>query len=118
MREDGKPIFHRDFRRQWNESCKAAGLVSIGKDTAAKLLAIVYVLGGEREAFTHNEKLKADIDYIQDVYGVEAGMMPNKEVFDLLHHYVSDFFDCDGQESQIIPEWATKLMEENYGIKL
>ena len=55
MRADGLPLFHKDFRKQWNESCKAAGLVSIGKDTAAKLLAIVYVLGGEREAFTHNE---------------------------------------------------------------
>ena len=33
-----------DFRKQWNYTCKAAGLVSIGKDTAAKLLAIVYVL--------------------------------------------------------------------------
>lgn len=55
------------FRRQWNDTCKAAGLVSISKCTAAKLLAIVYVLGGERESFTHNEKLKADLDYIQDV---------------------------------------------------
>ena len=96
----------------------ATGIVSIGKDTAAKLLAIVYVLGGEREAFTHNEKLKADLEYVQDIYGVEGGMMPNKEVFVLLKDYVSDFFDRDGQESQIIPEWAKKLMQENYNINL
>lgn len=112
-----------DFRRQWNESCKAAGLVSIGKDTAAKLLAIVYVLGGEREEFTHNEKLKADLEYIQDVYGIKGGETPKKELFDFIHYYVVDFFgssrfDGDKQEGQYIPEWATKLMQEQYGIKL
>lgn len=103
-----------DFRRQWNESCKAAGLVSIGKDTAAKLLAIVYVLGGEREAFTHNEKLKADIDYIQEVYGFQGGETPNQEVVEPMKSYVKELEANDKD----FPQWATKLMQENYGIKL
>ena len=102
-----------DFRKQWNESCKAAGLVSIGKDTAAKLLAIVYVLGGEREAFTHNEKLKADIDYIQDVYGFKGGMTPDTFVSNALKQYCNELEDY-----KTIPQWAKKLMEEQYGIKL
>ena len=109
MRDDGLPL----FRRQWNESCKAAGLVSIGKDTAAKLLAIVYVLGGEREAFTHNEKLKADLEYIQDVYGFQGGMTPDTFVSNALKQYCNELEDY-----KTIPQWATKLMEENYGIKL
>lgn len=103
-----------NFRKQWNESCKAAGLVSIGKDTAAKLLAIVYVLGGEREAFTHNEKLKADIDYIQDVYGFQGGEVPNQEVVELLKSYTKELEANDKD----YPQWATKLMQEQYGIKL
>lgn len=103
-----------DFRRQWNESCKAAGLVSIGKDTAAKLLAIVYVLGGEREAFTHNEKLKADIEYIQEVYGFQGGEVPNPKVVELLKSYTKELEANDKD----YPQWATKLMQENYGIKL
>lgn len=102
-----------DFRRQWNEACKAAGLVSIGKDTAAKLLAIVYVLGGEREAFTHNEKLKADIDYIKEVYGFQGGETPNRTVSKMVKWYVDEI-----EQRDTIPEWATKLMQENYGIKL
>jgi hypothetical protein len=102
-----------DFRKQWNESCKAAGLVSIGKDTAAKLLAIVYVLGGEREAFTHNDKLKADIEYIQDVYGFQGGETPNEEVVKNMRGYILSL-----ELEKNYPEWATKLMEENYGIKL
>ena len=102
-----------DFRRQWNESCKAAGLVSIGKDTAAKLLAVVYVLGGEREAFTHNEKLKADLEYIQDVYGFQGGMTPDAFVSNALKQYCNELEDY-----KTIPQWATKLMQENYGIKI
>ena len=103
-----------DFRRQWNNTCKAAGLVSIGKDTAAKMLAIVYVLGGEREAFTHNEKLKADIEYIQDVYGFQGGEAPNQEVVELLKPYTKELESNDKD----YPQWATKLMQEQYGIKL
>ena len=113
MREDGLPLFHKDFRRQWNESCKEAGLVSIGKDTAAKLLAIVYVLGGEREAFTHNEKLKADLEYIQDVYGIYGGKIPDQEVVELVKSYTKQL-----EASEDYPQWATKLMNENYNINL
>ena len=111
MRADGLPM----FRKQWNEACKAAGLVSISKDTAAKLLAIVYVLGGEREAFTHNEKLKADIDYIQDVYKFQGGDSPNQEVAKKLRKYCFELSNCNDKD---YPQWATKLMQENYGIKL
>lgn len=102
-----------DFRKQWNNTCKAAGLVSIGKDTAAKLLSIVYVLGGEREAFTHNEKLKADLEYIQDVYGFQGGEVPNQEVAENMRGYVLSL-----ELEKDYPQWATKLMQEQYGIQL
>ena len=110
-----------DFRKQWNDTCKAAGLVSIGKDTAAKLLAIVYVLGGERECFTHNNKLVADIWYIKDVYGFVGGETPNQEVANLVKQYSSELEEAErdlGKKGGEYPEWATKLMKENYGINL
>ena len=103
-----------DFRRQWNDTCKAAGLVSIGKDTAAKLLAIVYVLGGEREAFTHNEKLKADIEYVQETYSILGGLIPDVEVKNKFRKYTKEL---EANEKDY-PQWATKLMQEQYGIKL
>lgn len=102
-----------NLRKQWNDTCKAAGIVSIGKDTAAKLLAIVYVLGGEREAFTHNEKLKADLEYIQDVYGFQGGETPNEEVAKNVRGYVLQL-----ELEKDYPEWASKLMKENYSITL
>ena len=103
-----------NFRKQWNDTCKAAGIVSIGKDTAAKLLAIIYVLGGEREAFTHNEKLKADIDYIQETYCLLGGLIPDVEVKNKFRKYTKELESNDKD----FPQWAKKLMEENYNIKL
>ena len=103
-----------DFRKQWNDTCKAAGLVSIGKDTAAKLLAIVYVLGGERESFTHNAKLMADIDYIQEQYGLKGGLVPSIHLVKKLKHYVREIHENNDEPT----EWAIKLMKENYGITL
>lgn len=102
-----------DLRKRWNESCKAAGLVSIGRDTAAKLLAIVYVLGGDREAFTHNEKLKVDLEYVQDVYGFRGGMFPDGEVVEMLRLHVNEL-----ERSVKVPEWAVKMMSDRYGVNL
>lgn len=103
-----------DFRKQWNDTCKAAGLTAIGKDTAAKLLAIVYVFGGDSETFTHSDKLAADIDYIEDVYGFTADRIPDEGVMAAFSNYAL------GLElgNAYALDWATKLMQENYGIKL
>ena len=103
-----------DFRKQWNDTCKAAGIVSIGKDTAAKMLAIVYVLGGEREVFTHNEKLKADIDYIQETYCFLGGLIPDVEVKNRFRKYTKELEANDKD----YPQCATKLMKDNYNINL
>lgn len=102
-----------DFRRQWNEACKAAGLASIGRDTAAKILAIVYELGGEMESFTHNEKLKADLEYIQEVYGFQGGMTPDPFVSQNVRCFCNEFEDYG-----TTPEWAKKLMKEMYDIEI
>lgn len=103
-----------DFRKQWNDTCKTTGIASIGKDTAAKLLAIIYVLGGEREVFTHNEKLKADLEYVQETYSFFGGLIPDVEVKNKFRNYVKEL-EANEKEP---PKWAGKLMEENYNIKL
>ena len=102
------------LRKQWNDSCMATGIASIQKNTAAQILAIIYILGGEREIFTHNDKLKADLEYIQQMYGFDAGMTPDAYVSERFKHYANELNHC-GKD---YPLWATKLMIENYNIKL
>ena len=53
-----------DFRTMWNEACLSAGLKSISTDSAARIMAVVYV-HGNNEAFCPNQKFLADVDYIR-----------------------------------------------------
>lgn len=103
-----------DLKRQWNDACKAVGLIAIGHDTAAKLLAIVYVLGGEREAFVFNAKMNADLDYIREVYGFHGGDTPDIGVTEPMKKYVRELERC----GENYPNWAKDMMKDLYNINL
>ena len=105
------------LRKQWNDTCKAVGLVSIGRLYASQILAVVYIIGGEREVFTHNEKLKADLDYIQEVYGFKGGMVPDEGVsksFRFFQNEIEEYYT----EHKSYPKWVINLMKDNYNINL
>ena len=101
-------------RRQWNATCLAAGLTAISKRNAAIILAITYVYGGEREVFTHDEKLMADLEYIQIAYGFEGGNVPDEDVSEMYKQYVEEL----SKDTNSIPQWAVDYMQDNYQIKL
>lgn len=101
-----------DFHKQWNDTCKAAGLKPICFDTAARIMAIVYEF--DREDITHCQKLLTDIEYIQNEYGIDGGKIPHPNFRDLFAKYAKEIED-NGCEPT---EWAKKLMIENYNIKL
>ena len=101
-----------DFRKQWNYTCKAAGLKPICFDTAARIMAVVYEF--DREDITHCPKLLIDLKYIQDEYGIDGGKIPHPKFRDLFTKYAKEIED-NGCEPT---EWAKKLMIENYNIKL
>lgn len=106
-----------NFRKQWNNTCKAVGIVSIGRLYAAQLLAVIYIIGGEREIFTHNKKLKADLDYIQDVYGFKEGRIPDDKVakpFRFFQNEIEEYYT----EHKSYPKWVINLMKDNYNINL
>lgn len=101
-----------NFRKQWNDTCKAAGLKPICFDTASRIMAIVYKF--DREDITHCPKLLADLEYIQNEYGIDGGKIPHPNFQDLFAKYAKEIED-NGCEPT---EWAKNLMEENYNIKL
>lgn len=101
-----------DFRKQWNDTCKAVGLKPICFDTAARIMSVIYEF--DREDITHCTKLLTDIEYIKDEYGIDGGKIPHSDFQKLFAKYAKEIED-NGCEPT---EWATKLMIENYGIKL
>lgn len=91
-----------DFRKQWDDTCKAAGLKPVTTDTAARIMAIVYEF--DREDITHCPKLLADIEYIQNEYGIDGGKIPHPNFRDLFAKYAKDIENNDCEPT----EWAKK----------
>lgn len=100
------------FRKQWNDTCKSAGLKPVTIDTAARIMAVVFEV--DREDITHCPKLLADLEYIQEEYGIDGGKIPHFVFQKLFAKYLNEI-EANNCEPT---EWAKKLMIENYNIKL
>ena len=117
-----------ELYKDWLGAFAAIGTPAIGRDTAARILAVTYV-HGNNEALVYNSKYLQDIHHIQQMYHVEGGESPDADLVMLIKQYVSeleqyrDEHDNDPNESGAVfqnkaPEWARKLFMEKYGIKL
>ena len=117
-----------ELYRDWLGAFAAIGTPAIGRDTAARILAVTYV-HGNNEALVYNDKYLQDIHHIEKMYHVEDGESPDADLVMLIKQYVNeleqyrDEHDNDPNESGAVfqnkaPEWARKLVMEKYGIKL
>lgn len=117
-----------ELYRDWLGAFAAIGTPTIGRDTAARILAVTYV-HGNNEALVYNSKYLQDIHHIEKMYHVEGGESPDADLVMLIKQYVNeleqyrDEHDNDPNESGAVfqnkaPEWARKLFMEKYGIKL
>lgn len=115
-------------RELWNKACLHAGIPAISTDTAARIMAVVYV-HGNNEAFTFNQNCIADMDYIQKRFGMYGAGVPDSEFARLLKGYIKEleeFIEKNkhlAEERGVVfydakPQWATDLFKENYNITL
>lgn len=102
------------------------GVPAIRKDTAARILAVVYV-HGNNEALVYNQKFLAEIEHIKQSYKLDGGETPDEELAELIQTYVKELEQYrDNHSSETgeavfashAPEWAHELFMERYGIKL
>ena len=114
--------------KDWLSTFESVGINAISKDTAARILAVTYV-HGNNEAFVHNQKYVLDIKHIQKMFGIEGCGTPPPEMVDLikehvkeLEKYANDHANDNDKVEAIFkthaPEWAHKLFQDRYGIKL
>lgn len=117
-----------ELYRDWLGAFAAIGTPALGRDLAARILAVTYV-HGNNEALVYNSKYLQDIHHIEKMYHVEGGESPDADLVMLIKQYVSELEQCrdehgnDPNESGAVfqnkaPEWARKLFMEKYGIKL
>ena len=94
------------------QSALAAGLTIIGKELAAKILAVIYMYDDER--ITYSDKLRADIKYIQARYKIDGCGTPDADLVELIKRRVNEL----PKYRTNIPSWATELFKQRYGIAL
>lgn len=101
------------LQRDWLEACQSAGIPAVTTDTAARVLAVLYVFGGEHEEMTLNVKFTQEVKYIQRRFRIEGGEVPDKDFAHLLRHYVRQL-----EQQSEPPQWAVSLYRDRYGIKV
>ena len=107
-----------DLRMQWNQACLAIGITAIGIRNAA-ITGAMLLIHGNHEAFTHNNKLVADLLYIQQRYHLQGSETPDPD-------YVAELQACVKEMEQYekdhgynaIPPRMSKYFKEMYGVKL
>lgn len=113
---------------QWLESCLHTGIPAISTDTAARIMAVVY-LCANNENFTHNAKLRADLDYICKRWDIEGACYPNKDIVILIRKYskeIEDYIEETNKQAADwlerchtkYPQWCHELIESRYDFKL
>ena len=75
--------FAEKLQQDWLNACLAADIPAVTRDTAARLMAVLYVHGGGHEEMVMNRKFTNEMRYIQRRYGIEGGQRPDAEVVGL-----------------------------------
>ena len=88
----------------------------ISRDTAAKILAVIYIQSGD-ERMVMSPKLKADCDYIQRRYHIHGGEFPDAELVEYIQHYTREI-ENHIKECGDFPKWVYDLFKERYNFKL
>ena len=110
--------FRNTLRHQWNEACLQLDLPSLTIDTAAKIMAVLYVYGNN-EAMVLNYHFVADCEYIQRRFHIQGGETPDAEFVAKYNKWLSDILEYEKNHpdtDNIVP-WAVKLFDEMYKIK-
>lgn len=108
--------------KQWADAFASIGLSHISTETAAKLLAILYVYGGSYEGFTHTPNLLTGILTAQRMFNIDGGESPSAEGILLIRQYSKELEDdLKGRQPSLHQEchvdWANELMIGRYGFK-
>lgn len=121
-RDPDEPDFAERLQQDWLNACLATDIPAVTRDTAARLMAVLYVHGGSHEEMVMNRKFTNEMRYIQRRYGIEGGQRPDREVVSLIQHYVRELEGYQGEHAEDdagkAPEWAVRLFRDRYGIRL
>lgn len=104
------------IRDDMNSAMLQLDIPAISIDTAAKIMAVLY-LYGNNEDMVFNKKLLADIRYIQRRFLLCGGETPNPNFVRAINLNIAQAKAYE-KEYHSIPDWAITLFHEWYHIEL
>lgn len=105
-----------NFRKAMYRTCLNADMPILSRDTAAKILAVTYIQGGD-ERLVLSPKMKADVDYIQDRFDIHGGETMDAELHRRTKAYVRELEDYIKDKNNW-PQWVYDFIQERYGFRL
>lgn len=106
---------------KWLDACLQSGIPAISTDKAAKILAMVYVLGGSHSSYTYSTRLRSDLEYIKSKFHIEGSETPDARIIPLIRQYSQELENAYANATQRsdvglrinwYPGWATRIAEE------
>lgn len=103
-------------------SCHQAAVMGIPSmerwkpEAAARMMAILQVFGNN-EGFTLSPKFNADREYIQEIYHIDGGEIPDKVFASCLKEYVSVYERVKDKHDRVFIE-AAEWIKKMYGFNL
>ena len=104
-----------DFRKAMYQACLKADIPILSRDTAAKILAVVYLQGGD-ERIVLSPKIKAEIEYIQDRFDIQGGETMDAELHRKTKAYVRELEEYI-KANDDWPQCVYDFIQERYGFK-
>ena len=109
--------FDRKFYLATLRTAHSVGMEVIPKDKAAKLMAIL-VAFGNNECLTLSPKFQCDCEYIQEVYHLRGGEVPDDVEFNMaLSTYLHNYESVKSDDDYVFQD-AAKMIKEMYNVKL
>lgn len=110
-------VFDKKFYMATLRTAHMAGMEVIPKDKAAKLMAILMHFGNN-ECLTLSPKFQCDCEYIQEVYHLRGGEVPDDMEFNqALKDYDTIYKEVKSEDDYVFQD-AAKMVREMYGVKL
>lgn len=93
-----------------------AGLSIVSRDTAARILSVIGLQGGD-ERIALSNKCRCDLDFIRQRYHINGGEVPDILVVRLIKRYTKECQNYTKEHDGEWPQWVNDLFFERYGFK-
>lgn len=105
-----------DFRKAMYAACRQMSMAIVPMDIGARVMAFVGLQGGDERTVMSN-RLRTELQHLQEVYHIQGGEVPDKDFVLLIQKYTKELKEYTDAHDGEWPDWLNKLIQDRYGFK-